>query len=406
MTKFMRYFCAPTVALLTVLGGSPAATASSGDDPPPTPPWAPADTNGDFIPVAEDYYSPYEVPACGTTVKVAPGEARNIKYKVTHKDDGSVRVVYRGKATVDLTRLSDGATIDELDVSGRFSEHYGPDGLSVTLTAWGPSIIAAFSEVEAAALAEEGLPPFVYFKSGKISGTFVFSDTARSSVVSVDTRYNTVERSRDVCRMLDRASAEQCSEETMSTGSDCLLPPRPAPDESADAAADANTAVAATCPPEVANCQYQPTMYDIDGNGFYDPYVADGNGNGFLDRNLVAANGVLIWLFDTNENSIPEQYGADTNADAVPDIWVVDVNEDYILDQIVIDPAVHSTTPTVSSTGGTTLIIDPGHIPLSPAGLTAAVDGLLIPGARTPTDFCTFLNSAALLGTNYGCYYR
>lgn len=402
MTKLMRYFCAPAIAVLTLFSGSLAATASSADDPPPAAPWPPEDTHGEFLPVPDAFYAPYDIQACGTTINLRAGDVRKTTYKSVHFPDGSVKIVYRGDATLDVTRSSDGAAVDELDVSGRYSERHGPDGLTHKVTAWGPSMIWAVNEVEVKELASEGLPSFLYFTNGKISGESRFADETQASVVSLDITHNSVKGAQDVCKMLDRAIVEHCSLDTDSKGLGCPLPPRPAPEDSAKAAVEANTAVAFACPPE-ANCQYQPTMYDIDGDGLYDPYVADLNGNGFLDQNLVAANGVLIWLFDTNENSVPDQYGGDTNADAVPDFWLLDVNEDRVLDQIVTDPAVHSTTPAVSSTGGTDLIIDHGRIPLSPAGLTAAVDGLLIPGARTPTDYCAFLSSAALLGTDYSC---
>lgn len=206
MTKLMRYFYAPAIAVLTLFTGSLAASGAPVDEPLPAVPWPPADTHGEFLPVPEEFYAPYEVPACGTTVQVAAGDARSIKYRSTHKDDGTIKVAYKGKATVDITRRSDGATIHELDVSGRFSERYAPDGVSLGLTAWGPSLIPAVEEVEIAALAKEGLPSFLYFKAGKISAEVVFSDAAQSSIVSVDITRNSVKRVHDVCKMLDRAS--------------------------------------------------------------------------------------------------------------------------------------------------------------------------------------------------------
>ncbi|WP_458780598.1 hypothetical protein [Arthrobacter sp. D3-16] len=211
MTRLMRYFGAPTIAVLTLLSGSPAATASTGDDPPAAPPWPPADTNGEFVPAPDEYYAPQEAKACGTTVKVTPGDVRKTKYKATHADDGSIRIVYRGKATVDITR-PDGATIDELDISGRTSQHYGPDGLSVTLKVWGPNMIWATNEVEVKELAKQGLPAFLYFKAGKLAAKAKFADATQSSVVSLDTTHNSVKGARDVCKMLDRALAERHGE--------------------------------------------------------------------------------------------------------------------------------------------------------------------------------------------------
>ncbi|VXC14871.1 exported hypothetical protein [Arthrobacter sp. 9AX] len=142
MRKLLRHFCAPTIAALTLLSGSTTAAAGTqGEEPSPVGPWPPTDTNGEFVPVPEEFYAPYEVPACGTTVQVTSGEAQDIKYRSTHKDDGTINVAYRGHATVDITRPSDGAAIDNLDVSGRFSENYAPDGLNLAVKARGPSII-------------------------------------------------------------------------------------------------------------------------------------------------------------------------------------------------------------------------------------------------------------------------
>jgi hypothetical protein len=205
MTKRMRCLWAPTIAVLTLFSGSLAASASPNDDAATAPPGLPEDTNGKFVPAPDDYYASQEVQACGTTVVIAPGDVRKTEYKVTHAHNGSVRIVYRGKATMDITRPSDGATIDELDISGQTSQRYSPDGLSATLKAWGPNLIWATNEAESKELAKEGLPPFLYFKAGKISGNATFADTSQSSVVSLTITHNSVVGARDVCKMLDKS---------------------------------------------------------------------------------------------------------------------------------------------------------------------------------------------------------
>lgn len=184
------------------------------------------------------------------------------------------------------------------------------------------------------------------------------------------------------------------------------LPPQPAVEDSAAGAVQAQTEVMPNCQTPDAGCTYQVTMYNIDGDPYYDPYVADYSGNGILDQNLVEANGVLVWLFDVNENAVPDQFGGDTNADAVPDVWLLDLNEDSVMDSVEVDPAVHTAPPVVSGGGGTDIIIDHGDIPIDPPGMADAVTGLLMPGTRTSTDFCTFLNSAALIGSGFYCEIR
>jgi hypothetical protein len=208
MTKTMRCFWAPAIAVLSMFTGSIAASASSEDDSASGSTGFPEDTHGKFVPAPDEYYQPQEFKACGTTVVVAPGDVRKTQYKATHADDGTVRIVYRGEATVDITRL-DGAKVDELDVSGRTSERYSPDGLSVTLKAWGPNLAWATDEVEIKELAEEGLPAFLYFEGGKISGNFTFADETLSSIVSLDITRNSVKKARDVCQMLEKPTAQR-----------------------------------------------------------------------------------------------------------------------------------------------------------------------------------------------------
>ena len=173
----------------------------------------------------------------------------------------------------------------------------------------------------------------------------------------------------------------------------------PTPDDSRTVAQLAGESVVGT-----GSGRYVGTMYDIDRDGLFDPYVADYSQNGYLDQNLVAANGVLVWLFDVNEDVVPDQYGGDTNADAVPDIWFLDGNEDGALDSYEYDPAVN--VPAALPTLPNTLTIDPGDIPIDPPGMAAAVDGLLIPGSTAGMDICTFVNSAGMLGSDFVCVNR
>lgn len=176
--------------------------------------------------------------------------------------------------------------------------------------------------------------------------------------------------------------------------------PVPSVDQTLTGSELAGTGVDIECP-EGVSCSYQPTMYDIDGDGFYDPLTADTSGNGVLDQNVVfAGNGQPLWLFDTNENSLPDMYGGDASADGVPDLWFVDANEDFAVDSYYYDAAVLN-PPTVN-TGGTTLIIDTGRIPLSPPNITAGLEAPLR-GTRTSSDFCTTVNGVGFITTGFGC---
>ncbi len=72
----------------------------------------------EWVPVTEEYYAPMETQACGDTVVIEGGDVRKAEMRETVRPDGTVVTEYRGAATVDITRLFDGAVIDELDISG------------------------------------------------------------------------------------------------------------------------------------------------------------------------------------------------------------------------------------------------------------------------------------------------
>jgi hypothetical protein len=80
-------------------------------------------------------------------------------------------------------------------------------------------------------------------------------------------------------------------------------------------------------------------MYDIDGNGRLDPGVRDTNRDGWLDQNVVVSAGRLIWLFDQNQDSLVDQYGADGTGDGRVDLWFLDNNQDGRIDETRYDTA-------------------------------------------------------------------
>jgi hypothetical protein len=88
-----------------------------------SPAWAGGDgsSGGEFVPVetvVPDYYDSFETQACGDTITVAAGDVREVEIRSVTLEDGTVVNDYRGAATVDITRQSDGAMIDELDIGG------------------------------------------------------------------------------------------------------------------------------------------------------------------------------------------------------------------------------------------------------------------------------------------------
>ncbi|MBJ2120934.1 hypothetical protein I6N91_08090 [Arthrobacter sp. MSA 4-2] len=200
--KTQTKVCLPLLTTLCLLAGSASAAAQE-EEPAP---WPPADTGGEYLPVPEDYYEPFSVKACGSTVTVASGDVREVEYKSRVKDDGRTKVKYRGDATVDLTRASDGAFIDELDISGPGTQRISADGLSIEDSLKGASIIFPMGDRDAQALAAAGFPEFFYYEGGTLTIEAQLSeDPAAVEPLSVRVTTNTTRQVRDVCEMLDEA---------------------------------------------------------------------------------------------------------------------------------------------------------------------------------------------------------
>ncbi|MFF0990980.1 hypothetical protein [Kocuria nitroreducens] len=208
-----------TSRLLTATAAALVATAvplgaGSAAEEPAVPPWPPASTHGAFLPVPAEFYEPQTVPACGSELTLTGGDVREGQYRSLVTEEGDTVVEYRGTDTVDITRASDGATLDEFDVSGTGFETYSADGTTVTLDFEGPSLVVALDEVEAAAFAEAGLPEAFVHLDGTLAGTFVFGAPTDAqpevpTTVSVDVTENTAEYVFDLCDLLDQAGAAQ-----------------------------------------------------------------------------------------------------------------------------------------------------------------------------------------------------
>jgi hypothetical protein len=147
-----------TAAAVMVLSGG---VASAADAQPP------GDDEG-WVPVPEEFYEPVDVEACGSVVTIVGGDVREAELRQQVLDDGATFVEFRGARTVDLTRQSDGATIDELDISGRSWDLFSSDGTQVVFEVDGPSMLWAGNDVERAAADEAGLPYLMYFEEGTI----------------------------------------------------------------------------------------------------------------------------------------------------------------------------------------------------------------------------------------------
>lgn len=169
--------------------------------------WPPADTGGEWLPLPDIFNEPIVVPACGATITITGGDVDDGEYLAVEAVDGSTYVLYRGAATVDVSR-EDGAFIDELDVGGPGYERHSEDGLSVTFSYEGPTITAAFDEVEAAVFEAAGLSAVFYYTGGNVTETVVFdADPEAETIASAEVTRNTATGVRDVCEMLDEAAA-------------------------------------------------------------------------------------------------------------------------------------------------------------------------------------------------------
>ncbi|OUM45618.1 hypothetical protein B8W73_00290 [Arthrobacter agilis] len=190
----------PMLVAFSLAAGAAPASAAPGDSEPSR-----GGTRG-FVPVPEEYYTPesHDVEACGSTVTIAYGDVREIEYRERVNKDGSMVVRFRGESTVDITR-EDGAFIDELDVSGSFTQHISADGQSAEFTFRGATIVEPSDPTSAAGFAAAGLPYLFFFEHGKLTVDVGFSDDPTvmepDSVEVVHSPRHVV----DVCDLLDEA---------------------------------------------------------------------------------------------------------------------------------------------------------------------------------------------------------
>ncbi|MFF0991615.1 hypothetical protein [Kocuria nitroreducens] len=125
---------------------------------------------------------------------------------------------FRDESTADITRASDGAMLDEVDLSGTSFDIYSADGTSITYDRPGPAVVVAFDEFETAALAEQGLPQAFLFLSGRLTETVTFESTPEPGqevpeVVAAEITENSAEYVFDLCDLLDQAAQDSAEEE-------------------------------------------------------------------------------------------------------------------------------------------------------------------------------------------------
>ena len=171
----MRRVLVGTAAAVLILSGG---VASAAEHP------APGEDEG-WAPVPEEYYASVEVEACGSVVTIDSGDVREVEQRSKVLDDGTVFTEYRGAQTVDLTLASDGASIDELNISGPGWNLVSADGTTLLVELDGPSLIWALNDVERAAADEEGLPYLMYFEEGTVLFRLLV-DPATGETTAVD----------------------------------------------------------------------------------------------------------------------------------------------------------------------------------------------------------------------------
>jgi hypothetical protein len=169
-----------------------------------SPAWAGEDDGGggEFVPietVIPEYYDAFDVQACGDTLTIEAGDVREVEIRTVTLEDGTVVNDYRGDFTMDITRQSDGAMIDELDISGAGHEVISADGTQIDVTLEGPSVLFP-NPGEEDAFAEAGLFDLTYFKHGEVTLHVTLDpETGESTSLTADVDAHL----KDLCTKLD-----------------------------------------------------------------------------------------------------------------------------------------------------------------------------------------------------------
>lgn len=209
--------CAAATAAL-LLGVATPASATMHEPAPSEAPlevqWPPASTHGAFRPLPDQFAQPATLPLCGSEVTIGPGDVNTTEYRALVTAAGDTVVEYRGTITADITRASDGASLDELSMDGRSFETYHADGRTATFDYHGSALVIALDPLELEVFEEAGLPQASFFLSGRIVETVTLEsapgpDQEYPPVVSAEITENSTEYVFDLCELLDQAAAGQ-----------------------------------------------------------------------------------------------------------------------------------------------------------------------------------------------------
>jgi hypothetical protein len=160
------------VGLTLVTGASMALVAAPAYAHPDSDHHDPVVEVGEWTATPPEFYEPITFQACGSTISMEGGDVRRAEERVSVLESGATLIEGRGQVTVDLTRESDGAMIDELDISGPVFTTISADGTKVTDTLFGASIMFPFAEAERPAFLEAFGTDLAYFSDPAESVTF------------------------------------------------------------------------------------------------------------------------------------------------------------------------------------------------------------------------------------------
>lgn len=174
------------VGLTLVTGASMALVAAPAYAHPDGDHHDPVVEVGEWMPTPEEFYEPITFQACGDTILMESGDVRRVEQRVSMLESGATLIEGRGQMTVDLTRESDGAMIDELDISGLAFTTISADGTKVTDSLFGASILFPFAEAERPAFLEAFGTDLAYFSDPDESVTFnVLADAETGEVLEL-----------------------------------------------------------------------------------------------------------------------------------------------------------------------------------------------------------------------------
>ncbi|MEX5303206.1 hypothetical protein [Kocuria sabuli] len=212
-TQRITAAAAAVLLLAAAPAGATAPEPASPAEPPAEMQWPPPSTHGKFVPYPDEANQPFTIAACDSEVTISTGDLDEREYRSLVTTEGDTVLEHRGDLTLDITRASDGAMLDEVGVDGRSFETYAADGTSIEISGSGSGVVFAYSELEAQAFAEAGLPEAFLFLSGELAGTITLEPAAEPgqepTVVSAEITENSTEYVFDLCDLLDQAAADQ-----------------------------------------------------------------------------------------------------------------------------------------------------------------------------------------------------